>query len=61
MNITNFLFRCNKTREILPSVRRVLSIPLTTAANSASTERVNSKERVPQIPFSISPASYAQR
>ena len=46
-NITNInlLNWCNKTREIFPSVIRVLSILLTTAANSASVERVNSKER----------------
>ena len=45
LNITNinFLIRFNKTREIFPSVTRVLSILLTTAATSASVERVNSK------------------
>ena len=42
----NLLVRFNKTREIFPSVTRVLSIFLTTAATSASVERVNSKERV---------------
>ena len=42
----NLLVRFNKTREIFPSVTRVLSILLTTAATSASVERVNSKERV---------------
>ena len=57
----NFLVRSNKIREIFPSVTRVLSIFLTTAATSASVERVNSKERVPKIPCSILAASYAQR
>ena len=57
----NLLVRFNKMREILPSVTRVLSILLTTAATSASVERVNSKERVPKIPCSILAASYAQR
>ena len=42
----NILIRFNKTREIFPSVTRVLSILLTTAATSANLERVNSKERV---------------
>ena len=51
LNITNInlLVRFNKTREIFPSVTRVLSILLTTAATSASVERVNSKERVPNV------------
>ena len=57
----NLLVRFNKMREILPSVTRVLSILLITAATSASVERVNSKERVPKIPCSIPAASYAQR
>ena len=57
----NFLVRSNKIREIFPSVTRVLSIFLTTAATSASVERVNSKERVPKVPYSILGASYAQR
>ena len=63
MNITNinFLVRFNKIREIFPSVTRVLSIFLTTAATSASVERVNSKERVPKVHSSIPVASYAQR
>ena len=63
LNITNInlLVRFNKTREIFPSVTRVLSILLTTAATSASVERVNSKERVPKVPYSILGASYAQR
>ena len=46
----NLLVTFNKTREIFPSVTRVLSILLTTAATSASVERVNSKERVPKVP-----------
>ena len=57
----NLLVRFNKTREIFPSVTRVLSILLTTAATSASVERVNSKERVPKFPCSIPAASYAWR
>ena len=57
----NLLVRFNMTREICLSVTRVLSIFLTTAATSASVERVNSKERVPKIPCSIPAASYAQR
>ena len=63
LNITsiNLLIRFNKTREIFPSVTRVLSILLTTAATSASVERVNSKERVPKVPGSIPAASYAHR
>ena len=45
LNITNVnpLIRFNKTREIFPSVTRVLSIFLTTAATSSSIERLNSK------------------
>ena len=63
LNFTNInlLVRFDKTRKIFPSVTRVLSIFLTTAATSASVERVNSKERVPKIPCSIPAASYAQR
>ena len=63
LNITNInlLVRFNKTREIFPSVTRVLSILLTTAATSASVERVNSKERVAKVPCSIPTASYAHR
>ena len=55
MNITNINLsvRFNKTREIFPSVTRVLSIFLTTAATSSSVERVNSKERVPKVSCSI--------
>ena len=63
LNITNIntLVRFNKAREIFPSVTRVLSILLTTAATSASVERVYSKERVPKVSRSILAASYAQR
>ena len=57
----NLSVRSNKAREIFPSVTRVLSILLTTAATSASVERVNSKERVPKFPCSIPAASYAWR
>ena len=48
LNITNInlLYRFHETREIFPIVTRVLSILLTTAATSASVERVNSKERI---------------
>ena len=61
INNINLLVRFNKTREIFPSVTRVLSILLTTAATSANVERVNSKERVPKITCSIPAASYARR
>ena len=57
----NLLVRINKKREIFPSVTRVLSIFLTTAATSASVERVNSKERVPKVSCSIPATSYPQR
>ena len=57
----NLLVRFNKTREIFSSVTQVLRIFLTTAATSASVERVNSKERVPKVPCSTPAASYAQR
>ena len=62
MSITNInlLNRFKKTREIFPMVTRVLSILLTTAATSVSVERVNSKERVPNVPCSIPAASYAE-
>ena len=62
LNITNInlLNRFNKTREIFPSVTQVLNVFLTTAATSASVERVNSKERVPNVPCSIPAASYAE-
>ena len=45
LNITNInlLIRFNKTREIFPSVTRVLSILLTTSAISGSVERTNFK------------------
>ena len=56
----NLLNRFKKTREIFPMVTRVLSILLTTAATSVSVERVNSKERVPNVPCSIPDASYAE-
>ena len=62
LNITNInlLNRFNKTRKILPSDTRVLSILLVTAATNASVEKVNSKQRVPRVPCSIPPASYAE-
>ena len=56
----NLLVRFNKTREIFPSVTRVLSIFLT-ATSSASVESVNYKERVPKVSCSIPAASYAKR
>ena len=56
----NVLVRSNKIREIFPSVTRVLSIFLTTAASSASAERVNYKERAPKVSCSIPAPSYAQ-
>ena len=56
----NLLNRFKKTREIFPMVTRVLSILLTTAATSVTVERVNSKERVPNVPCSIPAASYAE-
>ena len=63
LNITNInlLVRFNKTREIFPSVTRVLRILLSAAATSAVVERVNSKKRVPKVPCSIPAASHAQR
>ena len=63
LNITNInlLVRFNKTREIFPSVTRVLNIFLTTAGTSASAERVNSEERVTKVPCSIPAARHAQR
>ena len=57
----NLLVRSNKTRKIFPSVTRVLSIFLTTAASSASLESANYKERVPKVSCSILAASYPQR
>ena len=56
INILNIF---DKTREIFPSVARVLNIFLTTAATKASVERVNSKEHVSKVPCSIPAASYA--
>ena len=56
----NLLVRLNKTREIFPSVTRVLSIFLTTATTSASAEKMNYKERVPKVPCSI-PATSMRR
>ena len=46
LNITNvnLLIRFNKTQEIFLNVTKVLSILLTTAATSASVERVYSKD-----------------
>ena len=48
LNITNMnlLIRFNKTKQIFPSVTRVLSILLTTSAISASIERTKFKGRV---------------
>ena len=57
----NLLIRFNKKREVFPSVIRVLTILLITAATSASVKRVNSKERVSKVPGAILAASYAQR
>ena len=56
----NILNRFNKTREIFSSVILVLSILLATSATSASVERVNSKELVPNVTCSIPAASYAE-
>ena len=63
LNITNInlLLRFSNTREIFASVTQVLSIFLTTAATSASAERVNSKERVPKVSCLTPAVSYAQR
>ena len=62
LNITNInlLVIFNKAQEIFTNANRVLII-LLTAATSASVERVNAKERVPKVPYSILGASYAQR
>ena len=59
LNMTNInlLIKFSKTREIFPSVTRVLSILLTTAATSASTESSNPKEFVPKVPCSSLSAS----
>ena len=63
LNITyiNLLVRFNKLQETFPSVTRVLSIFLTTAATSASVARVNSKKHVPKVSCLIAAASYAHR
>ena len=45
MNV-NLLIRFNKTQEVFLNVTKVLSILLTTAATSASVERVFSKDRL---------------
>ena len=51
----NLLNAFNKTREIFPSVTRILSILLT-----AKYKKVNSKERIPNVPCSIPAASYVE-
>ena len=60
LNITNIslLNRFNKAQQMFPIVIRVLSI-LTRAATSKSVERVNCKDRVPNVSCSIPAASYA--
>ena len=60
LNITNILNGFNKIREIFPSVTQVLSILPTLAATSASVERVNSKENVPNVLCSIRAVTYAE-
>ena len=59
LDITNFnlLVTFNEIREIFARVTLVLSILLTTAATSASIEKVNSKDRVPKVLCSILAAS----
>ena len=57
---TNLLNKFNKTREIFPSITRVFSILLTAAATSAFVKRGNSRECVPNVPCSITAASYAE-
>ena len=57
----NHLIRFDKTREIFPSITRVLNVLLTAAATIANLERVSSKERVPKVRCSIPATSYAQR
>ena len=57
----NLLVRFSKTGEIFTSVTRVLGILLTTVATSASVGRVNSKDRVTKVPFSIPVPNYGQR
>ena len=63
LNITNInlLVPFNKTREVFPSLTRVLSTLLQTTATSASVKKVNSKERVPKVSCSIPAASNAKR
>ena len=73
LNITNInlLVTFNKTREIFPSVIRVLSVLLTTSAISASVEKANFKGRVayclatsdrkPNVSGLSPAASYEQR
>ena len=45
---------------LFPSVTRVLGVLLTTAATSASVERLDSKEHVPKVSCTIQAASYVQ-
>ena len=45
---------------LFPSVTRVLGVLLTTAATSASVERLDSKEHVPKVSCTIPAASYVQ-
>ena len=61
-NITNINLskRFNKTREIIINITQVLTVLLTIAATSASLERVNCKECVPNVRCSIPAASYAE-
>ena len=54
-----FLVRFHKAQETFPSVSQALCTFETTAAISASVERVTSKVRVPKVPCSIPAASYA--
>ena len=73
LNITNMnlLIRFNKTKEIFPSITRVLSILLTTSAISAGVERANFKghvaeclatsDRKPEVSGLSPAASYAER
>ena len=57
----NHLIRFDKTREIFPSITRVLNVLLTAGATSANVERLSSKERVPKARCLILATSYAQR
>ena len=61
LDTENLLIIFDKTRKIFPSITQVLSIFLTTAATSASVERVNSKEHVAKVPCLILAPSYAKR